>query len=66
MKLAGLVGMLLGYFGWTVLFQGLFVTSMIGAGWAAVLRWRRGERGYIPFGPALVAGALLAVLLQRN
>lgn len=61
-KLAGLIGMLLGYFGWTTLFQGLFLASMIGAGWAVVKRLRGGGDGYIPFGPALIAGALFSVL----
>jgi leader peptidase (prepilin peptidase)/N-methyltransferase len=42
-KLAGLVGLLLGYLGWIVLFRGLFIACLIGAGWAAGHRacWRR-------------------------
>ena len=34
-KLAGLVGLLLGYLGWIVLFRGLFAACLIGAVWAA-------------------------------
>ncbi|WP_194891967.1 prepilin peptidase [Catenulispora pinisilvae] len=61
-KLAGLIGLLLGYFGWTVLFQGLFVGCTIGALWAAALRLRGSRDGYVPLGPALVVGTLVAVL----
>ncbi|MEY9859764.1 leader peptidase (prepilin peptidase)/N-methyltransferase [Catenulispora sp. GAS73] len=61
-KLAGLIGILLGYFGWTVLFRGLLVSCLIGAAWAAASRLRGGRGEYVPIGPALVAGALVAVL----
>jgi leader peptidase (prepilin peptidase)/N-methyltransferase len=61
-KLAGLIGMLLGYFGWIVLLQGLVAGCVIGAGWAAVLHLRGRGGGYVPIGPALVAGTLIAVL----
>jgi leader peptidase (prepilin peptidase)/N-methyltransferase len=61
-KLAGLIGMLLGYFGWTVVFRGLFVGYLIGAAWAAASRLRGSRGEYVPVGPALVAGALVALL----
>jgi len=61
-KLAGLVGMLLGYFGWIVLFRGLFVACMFGMAWAGLIRLRGRRATHIPMGPALVAGALFVVL----
>ena len=61
-KLAGLVGMLLGYFGWMVLFRGLFMACVIGMVWAGLIRLRGRRAMHIPMGPALVAGALFVVL----
>lgn len=61
-KLVGLVGMLLGYFGWIVLFRGLFVACVIAMAWAGLIRLRGGRATHIPMGPALVAGTLFAVL----
>jgi len=61
-KLAGLVGMLLGYFGWIVVFRGLFVACMVGMAWAGLIRLCGRRATHIPMGPALVAGALFVVL----
>lgn len=60
-KLVGLIGMLLGFHGWIVAFRGLFLACIIAAGWAATVRLRGRRGSYIPMGPALVAGTLLAI-----
>lgn len=62
-KLAGLIGLLLGYFGWIVLFHGLFAASLLSMLWAAARRARGGRGGTIPLGPALVAGTLTVLLI---
>jgi leader peptidase (prepilin peptidase)/N-methyltransferase len=63
-KLAGLLALATGWLSWTHV--AVFVLSAfgIGAGWA-ILRILRGHArsSYMPFGPALLAGALTAVLV---
>ncbi|MFC4106560.1 prepilin peptidase [Micromonospora zhanjiangensis] len=66
-KLAGVLGLLLGWLGWDVLLLGLLLPHLL-AGVAAVVllstgRSRRDQP--LPLGPALLAGALLAVALGR-
>ncbi|MEY9889255.1 leader peptidase (prepilin peptidase)/N-methyltransferase [Catenulispora sp. MAP5-51] len=61
-KLVGLIGMLLGFQGWTVVLRGLFLACMIAAGWAAAMRVQARRDAHIPMGPALVAGTLLALM----
>jgi leader peptidase (prepilin peptidase) / N-methyltransferase len=62
-KLAGALGLFLGWLGWSVLLLGLVTGFVIGAGAALVLLAgrRAGWRSEVAFGPALLAGALLAV-----
>lgn len=57
------IGLMLG---WPVIFVALFVAAFLAAGASlALLAARRvGMRSYIPFGPFLVAGAVLALLLD--
>ncbi|WP_127792186.1 A24 family peptidase [Agromyces sp. LHK192] len=64
-KLAGVIGMLLGWFGITAWVVGLIGAFAIGGVVAVVaLATRRvGLRGSIPFGPSMLAGALGAMLL---
>ena len=52
--------------GWPVIFTGLFAAAFLAAGTSlALLAGRRvGMRSYIPFGPFLVGGAVLALLLD--
>lgn len=64
-KLLGLLGLLLGWFGWGVLIAGIFLGLLTGAlGSVLLLLTRRaGWRTAIPFGPPLLAGAVLAIAL---
>lgn len=62
-KLAGLVGMVLGYLSWRALliggFAGFLLAGLVGV---VIIVSRRGDRRTaLPFGPFLVAGALLAM-----
>jgi leader peptidase (prepilin peptidase)/N-methyltransferase len=64
-KLLGLLGLLLGWFGWGVLLAGVFLGLLIGALVSLVLlaTRRAGWRTAIPFGPPLLTGAVLALAL---
>jgi leader peptidase (prepilin peptidase)/N-methyltransferase len=64
-KLAGLLGLYLGFLGWVPVWIGTFVGFLLGglAGVVLLLTRRANRRTAIPFGPAMLAGALLAVLL---
>jgi len=64
-KLLGLLGLLLGWLGWGVLLAGVFLGLLAGSlVSAALLATRRaGWRTAVPFGPPLLAGAVLAVAL---
>jgi leader peptidase (prepilin peptidase) / N-methyltransferase len=57
------IGLMLG---WPVIFTALFAAAFLAAGTSlALLAGRRvGMRSYIPFGPFLVGGAVLALLLD--
>jgi leader peptidase (prepilin peptidase)/N-methyltransferase len=62
-KLAGLLGLYLGWLGWSSMVIGAFAGFLIGglAGVVLMLLRRAGRRSRIPFGPAMLAGAFLAV-----
>jgi leader peptidase (prepilin peptidase)/N-methyltransferase len=64
-KLLGLLGLLLGWAGWGVLLTGIFLGLLTGALVSLVLlaTRRAGWRTAIPFGPPLLAGAVLALAL---
>jgi len=64
-KLAGVLGMYLGYLGWTHIFAGTFGAFLLGGLWSlALLAARRGTlKSSIPFGPFMLAGAAAAMLL---
>jgi len=64
-KLAGVVGMYLGYLGWTHVFAGTFAAFLLGGLWSiALLASRRGTlKSSIPFGPFMLAGTAAAMLL---
>ncbi len=57
------IGLMLG---WPAIFTGLFAGAFLAAGASLVLLARRrvGMRSYIPFGPFLVGGAVLALLMD--
>jgi leader peptidase (prepilin peptidase)/N-methyltransferase len=64
-KLAGLLGLYLGWLGWSSVLVGTFAGFLLGGLVGAVLlATRRGTRKTaIPFGPYMLAGALLAVFV---
>ncbi len=63
-KLAGVLGLVLGWLGWGVLAVGGFLGFLLGAvvGGALMLSHRAGRKSKIPFGPFMLLGAWLAVL----
>lgn len=63
-KLAGVLGMALGWVGWAVWGLGLFAGFFLGGLWGiGLIVMRRGTRkSKVPFGPFMLLGALLAVL----
>lgn len=64
-KLAGVLGLYLGFLGWGHLFAGTFLAFLLGGSWSVILLVaRRGTlKTAIPFGPFMLAGAFLALLL---
>jgi leader peptidase (prepilin peptidase)/N-methyltransferase len=64
-KTAGLLGIALGWFGWERLLEGFLLGMVLGGlGALTLLATRRVGRGEeIAYGPYLLAGALLAILL---
>ena len=64
-KLAGVLGLYLGYLGWSHVFAGTFAAFLLGGLWSlGILIARRGTlRSAIPFGPFMLAGAAAAMLL---
>jgi leader peptidase (prepilin peptidase)/N-methyltransferase len=64
-KLAGLLGLYLGFLGWGWVVVGTFTGFLLGAlvGVGLMLARRAGRRTALPFGPYMLAGALLAVFV---
>jgi leader peptidase (prepilin peptidase)/N-methyltransferase len=62
-KLSGLLGIYLGWLGWSSMVVGAFAGFLIGGivGVLLMVLRRAGRRSRIPFGPAMLAGAFLAV-----
>jgi leader peptidase (prepilin peptidase)/N-methyltransferase len=63
-KLAGVLGIYLGWLGWAEVVTGGFLGFLFGGvvGGALMLARRAGRRSMIPFGPFMLAGALVAIL----
>jgi len=63
-KLAGVLGLFLGYLGWPALIVGAFAAFVLGGLYAIVLLITRrvARTGGIPFGPWLLAGAWVGIL----
>ncbi|MFB4300720.1 prepilin peptidase [Actinomadura sp. NTSP31] len=62
-KLAGVLGLCLGWFGMRACVTGLLVTYLVGGTIAVgVMIVRRTRKGEFPFGPPMLAGTLVAVL----
>ena len=67
-KLLGLLGLVLGWFGWGVLLAGVFLGLLTGGLVSLVLlvTRRAGWRTALPFGPPLLVGAVLALALAAG
>ena len=67
-KLAGLLGMVLGWTGWGSLAVGAFGGFLVGGvvAIALLLVGRAGRRTRIPFGPWMVVGALVGILVGES
>ena len=63
-KLAGVLGLYLGWLGWTELVVGAFAAFLLGglAGLILMALGRAGRKSHLPFGPFMLFGALLAIL----
>ncbi|WP_406862858.1 A24 family peptidase [Streptomyces sp. HUAS MG47] len=63
-KLALSLGVLLGWYGWGILFAGAFAGFLFGGayGFGLVLLRKANRKSHIPFGPFMIGGALLGVL----
>ncbi len=64
-KLSGVVGAVLGYLSWSALVIGGFLGFLLGAvaGVALIVAGRGGRKTAVPFGPFMIAGALLALFV---
>jgi leader peptidase (prepilin peptidase)/N-methyltransferase len=66
-KLAGVLGLYLGWLGWTELAVGAFAGFVLGgvAGLALMAAGRADRKTHLPFGPFMLLGALLAIVAAR-
>lgn len=64
-KLAGVLGMALGWLGWGQLALGWFLGFLLGGVWglALIAVRRAGRKSQIPFGPFMLAGAIVSILV---
>jgi leader peptidase (prepilin peptidase)/N-methyltransferase len=62
-KLAGLIGIVLGYAGWAGVVVGLFAAFLLGGAYSVLLivRRRADRRTAIPFGPWMLLGAWVGI-----
>jgi leader peptidase (prepilin peptidase)/N-methyltransferase len=66
-KLAGVLGLTLGYAGWPAVIAGLVLPFLVNGPFAVVALARRGRKAVSPFGPALLTGWLIAtIFLSRS
>lgn len=66
-KLAGVLGMYLGYLGWGILIIGGFLGFLVGGllGIALILFRGAGRKTMLPFGPSMIIGAFLAIFFGQ-
>lgn len=64
-KLAGVLGLFLGFLGWQHVFLGAAAGFIVGGLWglALIMSGRGTAKSAIPFGPSMLAGALATMLL---
>lgn len=64
-RLSGLLGLCLGFVGWSELVAGLYLGFLVGglASLALIGSRRATLRSHLPFGPAMLVGALLGLLI---
>ena len=66
-KYAPVIGLCLGWLGWSHVWTGLtlgfLAAGVMVVGWLATRTYRRGDQ--VPFGPAMGAGTLAAIILSR-
>ncbi|MFE4534189.1 prepilin peptidase [Streptomyces scopuliridis] len=64
-KLALSLGVVLGWYGWLVLFVGAFAGFLLGSlyGFGLILLRRAGRKSAFPFGPFMIVGALAGIVL---
>jgi leader peptidase (prepilin peptidase) / N-methyltransferase len=67
-KLAGVLGLVLGWLGWGVVLFGGFLGFLLGGvlGVGLMLAGKAGRKSKIPFGPFMVVGAFIAVLWGQD
>jgi len=67
-KLAGILGLFLGYLGWGALFTGAFAAFLLGGlvGIGLLLSGKANRKSGIPFGPWMLAGAWIGVLFSAS
>ncbi len=67
-KLAGVLGLYLGWLGWPSLVVGAFAGFLLGGavGVALILARRAGRKSALPFGPFMLAGALIGILAGQR
>ncbi len=67
-KLSGVLGLYLGWLGWGTLAVGLFLGFLLGGvfGIALIAVKKGGRKTAVPFGPFMLAGALIAILVGQD
>ena len=67
-KLAGVIGLLLGFLGWGTLIVGAFSAFLLGGlfGIALLLVRKANRKSGIPFGPWMLAGAWLGIFIGER
>jgi leader peptidase (prepilin peptidase)/N-methyltransferase len=66
-RLAGLLGLALGYLGWAETVGGLILIFLCGAAGAVVVAvTRRSLRARLPYGPYMLIGAWLGIVLAPS
>ncbi len=67
-KLSGVLGLYLGWLGWGSLAVGLFLGFLFGGlvGIGLVVVKKGGRKTAVPFGPFMLSGALVAILIGQR